>query len=212
MKMTDKLESLGGVYIITNKLNGKVYVGETVNLRKRVARYLTEKTQVISRAIKKYGVENFDLYVEYLPDFDKASLLKLEEQLIIRFDSLVPYGYNVCPQGTDGTGRTHTQETKDKIGKAHKNKIVTKETRDKLSIALKGKIPTQDTIHKRTKHLSKPVIQLDKNTNNIIKEWPSAIAATKELSNGKNRSGDICRAIKGIKMKSAFGFKWKFKD
>jgi group I intron endonuclease len=212
MKITDKLEKCGGIYVLTNTVNGKIYVGETLNIKARLPRYLREKGQIIAKAIDKYGVDKFDLYVEYLPDFNKDSLLVLEEELIIKFDCLVPKGYNVCKKGLDGTGRTHSQETKDKIGKAHKGKMVSDETRLKLSNSLKGKTQSKELIFNRTNGQNKPVLQINKDTNEIVKEWDSIKTATQELCNGKDRSGDISRAIKGIKMKTAFGFKWKFKE
>ena len=45
-------------------------------------------------------------------------------------------------------GRTHTEETKAKIGRAHKGKVVSEETRQKLSRAHKGRVISPETIEK----------------------------------------------------------------
>lgn len=56
----------GIIYRWTNKVNGKKYVGQTIHPDKR---YLQHKrgeradSQIIDRAILKYGAENFDYTV-----------------------------------------------------------------------------------------------------------------------------------------------------
>lgn len=212
MKLTDEFQKCAGVYIIRCNVNGKFYVGESVDIRARLRRYAKEKTQLISKSIEKYEIENFDVYVEYFPNFTKLNLLDLEEQLILKFNCRVPLGYNICNRGTDYTGRKHSQEAKDKIGNTHRGKIVSKETREKMSKSLKGIKPTKENIAKRIDSLNKPILQLDIVTGDIIQEWISIKHATQALSQGKNRSGDISKAIKGKRLKSALGFKWKFKN
>ena len=52
------------VYVLTNKINGKKYVGQTTKtFEKRLKQHLTaakNNIQKISRAFNKYGVKNFD--------------------------------------------------------------------------------------------------------------------------------------------------------
>ena len=53
-----------GIYILTNKVNGKQYVGKDSNLPNRVNQHLSgyeNNCPLIYRAIKKYGRENFDI-------------------------------------------------------------------------------------------------------------------------------------------------------
>lgn len=142
MKLTDEFEAISGIYIFTNLINGKVYIGETKNIKERLREHRSSKKQVISRAIQKYGIGNFDVYVEYFPDFTRENRLDLEEQLIIKFDCLVPKGYNVTPRGMDvsgGTGYKHTEKAKQEISVRNKgNKSRTgqknsEETKKKIS-------------------------------------------------------------------------------
>ena len=57
--------------------------------------------------------------------------------------------------------------------------------------------------------LSKPILQINKEANEVIREWPSIIQVEREL--GINQSS-ISRCCKGKKYyKSAGGFKWKYK-
>ena len=55
------------VYCITNKINGKQYIGITNDYKRRWANHIAyqapEREQVVHRAIKKYGKENFDFQI-----------------------------------------------------------------------------------------------------------------------------------------------------
>ena len=54
---------------------------------------------------------------------------------------------------------------------------------------------------------SKPILQLDKTTNEIINIYPSIADAYRALN--KQHSGHIAEVCKG-KRKTAYGFKWKY--
>lgn len=91
------------VYKITNKINGKEYVGITNNITKRWDNEKSypkdpNKRQVIQEAIHKYGSENFDFQVLYR-NISIEEAVSLEEELIAKLNSMVPNGYNVHPGG-----------------------------------------------------------------------------------------------------------------
>lgn len=50
-----------GIYKITNKVNGKIYIGQSINLNRRISEHKRYKdpNQIIDQAIKKYGKDNF---------------------------------------------------------------------------------------------------------------------------------------------------------
>lgn len=54
-------KNLSGVYIIKNKINNKVYIGQSVSIYERIKNHVTSPNlkSAIDLAIKKYGVENF---------------------------------------------------------------------------------------------------------------------------------------------------------
>ena len=139
MRLTDKFEKKAGVYIIRNEVNGKYYIGETVNIHKRMSEHKSHKHQVISKAIKKHGIEKFFVEVYYLPDVGKKFLHDLEEQLIIKYNCLIPNGYNVCLKGTDNTGRKYSEESKRKMSLAKLGKKASPEARLNMSLSKKGK-------------------------------------------------------------------------
>lgn len=67
-----------GIYMLTNKLTGDIYVGQSINLRKRFLNYfnlnyLSRRNElIISRALIKYGYSNFSVTIlEYC---DKCEL------------------------------------------------------------------------------------------------------------------------------------------
>lgn len=113
------------IYLITNNINGKQYVGQTTRaLEKRwqehTCRGITAKSAVKS-AIKKYGKENFTIQ-----QIDSASNLeelnKKEIDWINKLDTL-NLGYNLHLGG----GSTEiTEETREKLSKAAKGRKLSK--------------------------------------------------------------------------------------
>lgn len=146
MKLTDKFESSAGIYIFKCLINGKYYIGESLNIERRMNEHLRKKNQIIHRAIQKHGADNFEITVYYLPNFEEKDLLDLEEALIKRFDSLLPNGYNAMSRGRGSKGRIFTKETKLKMSISAKNKPpVSEETKKKRSEAQKGKKLSEET-------------------------------------------------------------------
>jgi group I intron endonuclease len=115
MKINDKFENLPGIYIIKNLVNGKVYIGESLNVKTRMRKHKTVSLQVIHNAFKKHGMMNFEIYVEYFPNFTKKDLVDLERELIIKFNCQSPNGYNILNEGSNWIGKKHSEETKKKM-------------------------------------------------------------------------------------------------
>jgi len=140
MKLLEsKPDHVAGVYIIRNIINGKYYAGESLNLYDRISHHKIQKNQVIHKAIKKYGIDNFEIYIEYLPDFKKEDLLLLEEQLIVKFNSMVPNGYNVISKGASRKEYRHSKEAKEKIRQSRLGKKLSETSKEKLSKFRKGR-------------------------------------------------------------------------
>lgn len=88
------------IYCYTNKINGKKYIGQTKNFKRRHEQHLCGKEQLIDRKIKEYGIKNFKIEIleENLDDDD----MDVKEIYYIDFyDTLVQNnkGYNVCKGG-----------------------------------------------------------------------------------------------------------------
>ena len=110
-----------GIYMFTNKTTGDIYVGQSIDLRKRFLNYFNlsyinkRNELVINRALIKYGYSNFSLTIlEYC---DKSDLDVREQHY---FDTLNPK-YNIQKvAGGSSRGLILSEETKDKISKALK--------------------------------------------------------------------------------------------
>lgn len=110
-----------GIYMLTNKLTGDIYVGQSIDLRKRFLNYfnlsyLNRRNElIICRAIIKYGYSKFSVTIlEYCDKCD----LDIREQHY--FDTLNPK-YNIQKiAGGSSKGLILSEETKNKISKALK--------------------------------------------------------------------------------------------
>ena len=128
------------IYQITNKINGKSYIGfTTLPSGKRWKRhiYLTNRGSKIyfHNAIRKYGPENFTC--EILEDGWSPEIgLKIREPYWI---SVLKPEYNLTAGGEGQLGRYMSEETKHKISLSNKGKTLSEETRVKISLGMKGK-------------------------------------------------------------------------
>ena len=141
-----------GVYLFTNKINGKFYVGKAFDLYRRMHYHKGKMTGLyFSHAIQKYGWENFDLEIlqEYDKGIDNNILLALETAFIDFYESLSSQnGYNIMLFGTDRTGIKHTPETKLKMSNAAKGRILSEEHKEKLRLSHVG-IPRSEETKKK---------------------------------------------------------------
>lgn len=104
---------MGLIYKITNKLNGKSYIGKTVQEFERRCRPQAYKSCVaLSAAFTKYGWENFDKSI-IEDNVDENQLASREEYWIKFYKTMVPNGYNII-ELYEGLNR-YTDETKQKI-------------------------------------------------------------------------------------------------
>jgi len=144
---TDAPQVAGFIYLITNRINGKQYVGQTTKTieerwlshvynAKKGLRYL------IHKAIRKYGPDNF-IVSELAQASSTESLNELEASHIKSYNTIVPNGYNLDSGGKNCLKHT---DTKIKISLAKKGKPsprkgtkMSSESKVKLSAALRGK-------------------------------------------------------------------------
>ena len=136
----------GYIYIIQNKLNSKVYIGQTIqdpalrwSKHKSDTRHEGIKSKYTSRlhnAMRKYGVTNFSFTVVDTA-FSKEHLDGLEVLYIRLYRSLnKEIGYNLKSGGANGK---HSPETIVKLRKASTGVVWSEETRRKQSASQKKK-------------------------------------------------------------------------
>lgn len=113
--------TIGRIYLITNLINNKKYVGITTkSLKKRFQQHCWDAKRrtrlVIHHAIKKYGEENFKIeLVEELQNTTEEKLFLRESFYIDKYDTLINNfkGYNMAKYG--GGKLVYSEETRKKM-------------------------------------------------------------------------------------------------
>lgn len=109
------MNGFGSIYLITNQINGKKYVGQSKNVGKRFREHINGNRSLIAKAIDKYGKENFtfELLETNVPNY----LLNHYEKFWIKhFNTFEGEGYNLTP---GGESNYMTEESKKKLKKVH---------------------------------------------------------------------------------------------
>lgn len=127
------------IYKITNKLNGKIYIGKHQTKNPNDGYYGSGKA--IKDAIKKYGKQNF--VKEVLWSFDTEDEMNAKERELITEEFVRREDtYNLGVGGEGGAhflGKKHSKTTKEKISK-NRTFVVSDEYRKKMSIVNKNRI------------------------------------------------------------------------
>ena len=163
------------VYIHTNLINGKKYVGITSNFVKKRWRngYGYSENLPIGRAIRKYGWENFDHEI-IADNLDEDDAKKMEQELIKSYNTTDDkYGYNVTVGGDGIKGFKHSEASRVKLSEkarqlerfgernpnyGHK---WSKEQRERAAIAHKRENLSPETLKKMSESTSKRVGELN---------------------------------------------------
>lgn len=114
------------VYVHTNKINGKMYVGKTIHGNNPMLRWRSDGSGYLKctrfwRAIKKYGWENFDheVIANHLTEVEAN---KFERLLIEKLNTMDDrYGYNLTSGGD--SGKAISDETRQKISQKMKGRF-----------------------------------------------------------------------------------------
>jgi len=154
------------IYRAVNLVNGKSYVGFTGNFIRRKVEHcnLIGNCRLFVYALRKYGVENFQWYIEYeTPDRDFAQTI-MEPYCISLYASYCKKnGYNLSKggEGNPGAdqlgeknsffGRKHTQETKDKIRQRKLGRIQPAHEKESQRKAQLGHVVSEETKEKLRK-------------------------------------------------------------
>ena len=110
---------MGYIYKITNKVNGKCYIGETKkdDPTKRWKQHINTISRgvgcpALGLAVKKYGIDNFEFKVLIIC-FDEDRFI-YETEYIKKYNTYGENGYNMTRGGEGGgfIGKKHSEKTK----------------------------------------------------------------------------------------------------
>lgn len=215
---------MSGVYLITNRINGKRYVGQSRNIYNRFCCYRSRRKRTehlsIYRAIRKYGIENFSFSV-----IEDCSVEKLFEREIFWIEQLSPeYNRN---RGGKGNPRPMSAETRARLSVAAKKQwaaktaserratlanltgprkghAVSSETRRKIRKALRGRsIPAH--VRAKMSATNRVAMRGKISDSQVVGRFPSVKSAASRV--GIHSSG--ITAVLKRRQKTAAGFDWQ---
>lgn len=140
-----------GIYKITNKINGNFYIGQSVDVKRRIMEHKTPKANGNDRLhndMKKFGVNNFEL--EVLEECKKEELKSKELHYI---KTLEPFYNTVGKKVPEKTRRKISESTKkwwDSLDDSEKQKIIN----NNLKGPKKGHAVSGETRKKISKKIS----------------------------------------------------------
>lgn len=208
------------IYKITNLINNKIYIGETIRgLNKRWQEHKHETLTPghgynyhLHCAMRKYGIDNFTIeIIDNCPDEER---FLTESKYIQLYDATNPdKGYNTVIEGSG-----YTVVSTDAIMEAWNEGLTINDTAKILGIhkstvskRLHANNISDEEIQRRygesvRKRCSKPVLQYDLN-GNLINKWPSA-SSCKEKGYEQGEISSCCRQ----EIRIAYGYLWKYED
>lgn len=215
---------MSGIYKITSP-QGRVYVGQAVNIEKRKSSYRRGHSTSQRRLHNSINTYGYDQHIfEVVEQCPIKELNTRERYWQEYYDVLSEKGLNCKLTKVGDKSGVHSEETKRKQSKANIGKIISQDIRDKISKTLKGNIPWNKGttgIHKQTEEsnnkrstsgklastVAKEVLQYNKE-GQFIQEWSSARQVGIQL--GKQSGSAITECCQG-KRKTIYGFIFKYK-
>jgi group I intron endonuclease len=137
------MEKVCGVYAITNIINNKKYIGQSIDIyvrwrnHKSALKHNRHNNEHLQSAWNTYGEENFIFEILAICDVDKID--DIEQYYIALFNCMNnAYGYNRESGGHNN--RSLSEESRKKISDKHRGVKLTDEHKQKIGLAGKGRV------------------------------------------------------------------------
>lgn len=202
------------IYQITNKINGKIYIGKTLRtIEERWKEHCIEYNKARSNkrplydAMLKYGVDNFEII-----EIEEVNAENLNDREVYWIEILGSFknGYNTT-RGGDGK-QYADYDLIYQLFQNGKNVLEIHNITGYDSLTIRNALNNQGVSHEERARrgynaIEKGIVMLDKDSEQEIKIFPSIQKAYDFL--GKSHSGHIASVCNG-KRKTAYGYKWRY--
>ena len=228
-----------GIYMIQNTINGKIYIGQSIDIE---LRFKSHKNKLergnhdnihLQKSWRKYGKEKFEF--DILCECEEEKLNETEEYYIFElmtYNSRI--GYNKNYGGSSGRpteetkkklseagkGRQHTEETKKKMSEAKKGKSFSEEHRKKLSEnniwnnkkrCEEARKKISEAFKGENNPNSKTIVQIDQNTNKIVNTYSGTHEAARQTGFSQGNINACCNNKYCRPGNNIYkGYKWMF--
>jgi group I intron endonuclease len=151
-----------GIYKITNLLNGRIYIGSSINIKKRENQHFGKlnknkhDNQFLQNDYNKCGEDNFKFEIILETDCEEL-LFDFEQNYLDEYYDKQKQCYNINPiaaKPPSSKGRKHSEETKKKISEGNKGKTLSEDHKRKLFEANVNKPRSEDTRNKISESLT----------------------------------------------------------
>ena len=209
------------IYLIENKINGKKYIGQTTySIEERMRQHIRDVNKFINRplyrAINKYGIENFSIYV--IEECEVNLLSEREVYWIAFYNTYYGDGYNAT---LGGEGRTLINH--DLIIQTYERLRISKDVAKEMGISSdtvsnvinSRKLEDSISLQGSSKRLAKPV-NMYTLSREFLNTFPSMAHAARYLIENnltncclktiRYHISEVCNG----KRKTAAKFKWQF--
>lgn len=199
------------IYMITNNITSKKYVGKTVHTveyrwKLHQKNYPYVKCPLYS-AIKKYGIQNF--YIQTLEECPDSQASEREQYWIKYYDTYAN-GYNAT-LGGEGCPKYNYDEILLLWKEGYHIKQIAqklKSNNNTIGKILRDVGISKEEIYHRGAGNNRKIIGQFTLDDKLIKIYPSASEAARQVVN-QNAQSNISACCRG-KLKTAYGYKWKY--
>lgn len=192
------------VYVHTNKINGKKYIGQTCKnpkIRWKNGTGYKSSTYFYS-AIQKYGWNNFEHKI-VAKNLTKKEADCVEMTLIKCYNTQnINFGYNLCSGGHRGKQNQKTREKMSKLQKGKKRPPRSEEYRRKMSETQKKRLsdPTKNPMYGKKRP---DTAEFNRKTKTGVKQTKEHIQKRVAKNTGQHRSEETKK-----KMREAAKKRW----
>lgn len=202
------MNSVSGIYVILNKKNGKIYLGQAQNLHKRWKDHRAclntnqHHNPHLQLAWNKYGAKSFQFKI-----LERCTVDQLDEREQHYLNIYMPKQicYNISTMVGTTRGLSPSAETRKKLSAATKSRYTDPNERQKTSERLKGRYVSDDTRAKMSASASLDYILIAPDgTEHVISNlrqfcWQNGLndSALSAVSRGKfkQHKGWQCRKL-----------------